>query len=211
MGDAFGPRWGDPSRWSEPLGVRTGRRECWREWGQGRTGAHPVHDRSLMEGATRGGVLAWIGDAPDQARSGRRCQGDRRAPRAVVAVRSPAARAEGRRRSGVGQEREARWEERLKGASSDDTILVADRDGEVVGSASAGPTHDTSTEAGLLRSTSSSCIRKPSGQVSVAALLTGMLSKLRRRLPSSDALGSRGKRPSSPLLRAAGVPPGWFD
>jgi L-amino acid N-acyltransferase YncA len=45
------------------------------------------------------------------------------------------------------EEREASWEERLKGASSDDTILVADRDGEVVGFASAGPTNDRSTEA----------------------------------------------------------------
>jgi L-amino acid N-acyltransferase YncA len=46
------------------------------------------------------------------------------------------------------EEREASWEERLKGASSEETILVADRDGEVVGFASAGPTHDRSAEAG---------------------------------------------------------------
>ena len=92
------------------------------------------------------------------------------------------------------EEREARWEERLKGgASSDDTILVADRDGEVVGSASAGPTHDRSTEAGvaeiyeLFVHTEAIGTGVGGGSVDWDAQQTQ-----RRRLPSSDALGSRG-------------------
>jgi L-amino acid N-acyltransferase YncA len=77
------------------------------------------------------------------------------------------------------EEREARWEERLKGgASSDDTILVADRDGEVVGSASAGPTHDRSTEAGVAEIYELFVHTEAIGTGVGGALLTGMLSKL---------------------------------
>jgi GNAT superfamily N-acetyltransferase len=96
-----------------------------------------------------------------------------------VAVRSPAAIPKVVVDSVSIEEREARWEERMKGASSDDTILVVDRDGEVVGFASAGPTHDTSTEAGVAEIYELFVHPEAIGTGVGGALITGMLSKLR--------------------------------
>lgn len=79
------------------------------------------------------------------------------------------------------EEREAIWEQRLKGASSDETTLVAHRDGEVLGFASAGPTHDTPTEAGVAELYELFVHPEATGTGVGGALLRGTVSILRDR------------------------------
>ena len=77
------------------------------------------------------------------------------------------------------EEREASWQERLKGASSQQTVLVADGDGAVLGFASAGPTHDTSNEARVAEVYELFVLPEAIGTGIGGALLNGTLSKLR--------------------------------
>jgi GNAT superfamily N-acetyltransferase len=77
------------------------------------------------------------------------------------------------------EDRKASWEHRLKGASSDEPILVAHRDGEVLGFASAGPTHDTPTEAEVAEIYELFVHPETIGTGVGGALLRGTLGKLR--------------------------------
>jgi ribosomal protein S18 acetylase RimI-like enzyme len=77
------------------------------------------------------------------------------------------------------EEREASWHERLKGAPSDQMILVADGDGAVLGFASAGPTHDTPTEARIAEIYELFVLPEAIGTGVGGALISGTLSRLK--------------------------------